>query len=191
MSSRITVKLDVQSFGQSQIVSEAQSCKPALANGKGRLVGPFGHQIDPSGRDREAPGQRKHLVEIRRLGDHELEERSRLGRPPGQPFGDQRQFGRVARMGQLGADVVLATSGRAPGRRDGNVGLDLDLDPRSSASVRARAALRSGSPPVTTGAASPRRNAAAVPLRAGPPGGLPVVGDTRSMRPVVSHNRQV
>src|SRR5688500_713199 len=65
---RVAVELDVQSLGQSQIVVEAKSGKPAFAGVERGGVSALGHQVNALARDRVSRREREHFLDVGRLG---------------------------------------------------------------------------------------------------------------------------
>lgn len=119
----------MQPVAHPETMFHTQGREPFLPTALGDAVGAFGHQEHLPRPESIPPLQLQHLGHIIRRGDHEFEERTRIGRIGIQPFGYQRQFRRIARMGQFGADIILIDPDIEPWRcRDRAVGFDLHRD---------------------------------------------------------------
>src|SRR5690606_2207578 len=127
----VAVELDVEAFGQSQILGQTKLCKPAFALSQSSRIGTLGHQVDALARDVIAAGELEDFLNVGWLGDHEFEERARLGRPMREPLGHQREIGRVTGVSELGTDVILGDKRiERRMRRDRAVGLHFNPDAR-------------------------------------------------------------
>ena len=107
----------MQAVAEAQPMIHRQGGEPARAFAQGGAVGALGHHEQALGRDGVGGLQREHFGEVGGLGDDEFEESARVGGESGEARGDQREGCGVARMGQLGADVVLVDQRVERGRR--------------------------------------------------------------------------
>ena len=93
---------------QAQPVFQCQWRQPAFPFAQGGAGGALWHQEDAVAGQGMGFDQGQHFGQVTRFGHHEFEPGPSVGGPGRQPFGDLGQVGRIAGMGQLGADVVLA-----------------------------------------------------------------------------------